>query len=113
MSILDGVMGGIVGAGVTHLVSGFIEQHGGLQAVISQFERQGLGATVKSWVGTGANLPISADQVHAVLGSEMMQKLAAKTGLPVADLAQKLAEVLPQTIDKMTPAGVVPPARAT
>ena len=40
-----------------------------------------MGATVQSWVGTGANLPISADQVHTAFGADTMQALAAKFGL--------------------------------
>jgi len=34
--------------------------------------------------------------------------MSAKTGLSVGDLKQKLAEVLPQAIDQMTPGGVIP-----
>ena len=108
MSMLDGVLGGVVGAGLTHVVSGLIEQHGGLQGVLQQFEKQGLGATVKSWVATGPNQPVSADQVRAALGPDLLQQLAAKTGLPVAELTQKLTQILPQTVDKMTPNGVLP-----
>lgn len=110
MGLLDGVMGGVVGAGLTHAIGGYIEKNGGLQGVLAKFEQHGLGDTVKSWVGTGANLPISPDQVKSVIGSDLLQQLAAKTGLSVGDLAQKLAQVLPQTVDKMTPDGVMPKA---
>jgi uncharacterized protein YidB (DUF937 family) len=34
--------------------------------------------------------------------------MAAKFGINPQDLLQKLTQVLPQTVDKMTPAGVVP-----
>ena len=53
MGMLDGLLGGIVGAGMVSVVNNIIEKHGGLQGVVSEFERNGLGATVKSWVGTG------------------------------------------------------------
>jgi len=43
-----------------------------------------------------------------VLGSDLMQQLAAKSGLSVQELSQKLAQVLPQAIDTMTPNGSVP-----
>ena len=72
-------------------------------------EHQGLGSTVKSWVGTGANLPISADQVHAAFGSDVIAGLAAKFGLHANDLADKLAHALPQAVNKLTPNGVVQP----
>jgi uncharacterized protein YidB (DUF937 family) len=110
MGMLDGLLGGIVGAGMVSVVSGILEQHGGLQGVIGQFERNGLGPTVKSWVGTGPNQPISPEDVHKALGPELLQQLAAKSGLSVQDLAQKLSQVLPQAVDKMTPDGAVPKA---
>jgi len=61
-------------------------------------------------VGRGANQPISPDQVHQALGPELIQQLAAKTGLSVPELTQKLAQILPQAVDRMTPDGVVPKA---
>jgi hypothetical protein len=39
MSILDGVLGGLVSAGVTAMVSKVLEQHGGVQGLVSQFEK--------------------------------------------------------------------------
>ena len=112
MSLLDGVLGGVVGGGMTTVVNSFIQQHGGVQGIIAQFEKQGLGATVQSWVGNGANQPISADQVHQVFGSGMLTQLAAKAGMNPQDLAQKLSQVLPVAIDKLTPGGQVPPKNA-
>jgi uncharacterized protein YidB (DUF937 family) len=108
MGLLDGVLGGVVGAEMASMVSGAIERHGGLPGLVSQFEQQGLGAVVHSWVGTGPNLPISADQLHQVLGSAAVTQMAAKFGINPQDLLQKLTQVLPQAVDKMTPAGVVP-----
>ena len=110
MGFLDGVLGGAVGAEVTQLVGAAIERHGGLPGLISQFEQQGLGGIVHSWVGTGANQPITADQIHQVLGSATVQQLAAKFGINPQDVLQKLSQVLPQAVDKMTPGGVVPRA---
>lgn len=108
MGLLDGVIGGVVGAGMMSVVSGVIEKHGGVQGIVTQFEKNGLGETVKSWVGTGANKPISADQVQQALGTTTLEQLAAKAGISVPELAQKLAQILPQAIDKLTPNGVVP-----
>jgi uncharacterized protein YidB (DUF937 family) len=106
--MLDGLLGGIVGAGMVSVVNGILEKHGGLQGVVSEFERNGLGPTVKSWVGTGPNQPISPADVHKALGPELLQQLSAKSGLSVQDLAQKLSQVLPQAVDKMTPDGTIP-----
>jgi uncharacterized protein YidB (DUF937 family) len=108
MGMLDGLLGGIVGAGMMSVLNGIIEKHGGLQGVVNEFEKNGLGQTVKSWVGTGPNDPISADDVHKVFGADLLQQLAAKSGLSVSDLAQKLSQVLPKAVDSMTPDGTIP-----
>ena len=108
MGLLDGLLGGLVGAGMVSVVSDVIEKHGGLQGVVSEFEKNGLGATVKSWVGTGPNQPISPDEVHKALGPDLLQQLSEKSGLSVQDLTQKLAQVLPQAVDKLTPTGTIP-----
>jgi len=108
MGMFDGLIGGIVGAGMVSVVNGILEKHGGLQGVVSEFEKNGLGPTVNSWVGTGPNQAISPDQLHRVVGPELLQQLAEKSGLSVQELAQKLAQVLPQTVDKLTPNGVIP-----
>jgi uncharacterized protein YidB (DUF937 family) len=110
MGMLDGLLGGIVGAGMVSVVSDILEKHGGLQGVVSEFEKSGLGGTVKSWVGTGPNQPISPEQVHKALGPDLLQQLSEKSGLSVEDLAQKLSQVLPQTVDKLTPNGAIPNA---
>jgi uncharacterized protein YidB (DUF937 family) len=110
MGLFDGVLGGVVGAEMATVVNGLIEKHGGLQGIVSQLEQQGLGGTARSWIGTGANQPISADQIHQVFGSETVKQLAAKVGLSPDVLAAKLSQVLPQAIDKLTPAGSVPKA---
>ena len=110
MGLLDGMIGGLVGGEMATAVNGLIERHGGVSGIVAQLEQQGLGSTVKSWVGTGPNQPISADQLHQALGSGAVKDLAAKFGLNPQDFAQKMAQVLPQVIDKLTPNGVVPKA---
>lgn len=108
MGLLDGLLGGIVGAGMMSVLNNIMERHGGLQGVVNEFERSGLGATVKSWVGTGPNLPISPDEVQKALGPDLLQQLSQKSGLSVQDLTQKLSQVLPQAVDKLTPNGAIP-----
>lgn len=110
MGLLDGILGGAVGAEMATVVAGLIEKHGGVQGIVAQMEQQGLGGTVRSWVGTGANLPISPDQIHATFGSDVIKNLAAKVGLNPNDLAEKLAQALPQAVNKLTPNGVVQPS---
>ncbi len=110
MGFLDGMLGGVVGGEMASVVGQLIEKHGGVQGIVAQMESQGLGGTVKSWVGSGANLPISADQVHAAFGSDVIATLAAKVGMNPQDLGQKLAQALPQAINHLTPTGAVKPS---
>jgi uncharacterized protein YidB (DUF937 family) len=108
MGMFDGLVGGIVGGSMVSVVNNVLEKHGGLQGVVSEFERNGLGPTVRSWVSTGPNQPISPDEVQRALGPDLLQQLSQKSGVSVDDLSRKLAEVLPQAVDKMTPNGTIP-----
>ncbi|MBI5333947.1 MAG: DUF937 domain-containing protein [Burkholderiales bacterium] len=91
-------LGGLLGSG----------QGGGLAALVSAFEQQGLGGVIASWIGTGQNQAISAEQIQAVLGSEQVQALAQKLGFSTQDVAAQLAQLLPQVVDRLTPDGTLP-----
>jgi uncharacterized protein YidB (DUF937 family) len=108
MGMFDGLLGGIIGGGVVSVVNSIIEQHGGLQGVVSAFEKNGLGPTVHSWIGTGPNRAISGSDVQRVLGPDLLQQLSVKSGLSVDEMAQKLSQVLPEAIDHLTPNGALP-----
>src|SRR4051812_19263348 len=110
MGLLDGVLGGVAGAGIATLVKGYIDNHGGIQGVVSQLQTSGLGEQVKSWVGTGPNLPVSGTQIQEALGSGKVAELAAKFGLPADKISDFLAQHLPAAIDEATPGGRLPPA---
>ena len=105
MGLLDGVLGGAVGAEMITVVNGLIEKHGGVQGIVSQLEQKGLGATVQSWVGNGPNQPISAEQIHQAFGPDTIRELAAKVGWSPQDVASKLAATLPEAVDRLTPQG--------
>jgi uncharacterized protein YidB (DUF937 family) len=83
-------------------------QSGGLSGLVEEIAAGGLGDQVASWVGKGENLPISAEQLQAALGSSFVQGLAEKFGINPADVAGSLAHLLPQVVDKLTPDGQVP-----
>jgi uncharacterized protein YidB (DUF937 family) len=108
MGLFDKILGGVIGAGAMKLLDSYIEKQGGLQNVVSQFEKTGYGDKVKSWISQGPNLPITADQIRQALGSAKVKELAAKMGLPADKLAEKLAQHLPQAVDKATPDGKLP-----
>lgn len=112
MGLLDGLLGGAVGAEMVTVVNSLIQQHGGIQGIVAQLEKEGLGATARSWVSNGPNQPITGDQLHQVFGSGMIGQLAAKAGLTPQELTQKLSQVLPEAVDKLTPGGQVPTKNA-
>lgn len=105
MGLLDGMLGGAVGAEMVTVVNRLIEKHGGVQGLVNQFQQQGLGQTIQSWVGTGENQPISPAEVHKALGPDDLRDLAAKVGISPDELATKLSAVLPTAVDKLTPNG--------
>jgi len=85
-----------------------IQQNGGLPGLLAKFQQSGLGQHAESWVSNNANLPISADQLHQVLGSDAVAGIASKLGLDHAQISGGLAQMLPQLINQMTPNGAVP-----
>jgi uncharacterized protein YidB (DUF937 family) len=116
MGLLD-MVGGLMGQGgqeqqgspLLGAVMGLIQNHpGGLQGLLGQFQEQGLGDHVASWIGSGENQPLSAEHIQAALGSDQLQQLAAQTGLSHGEAASGLADLLPQVIDKLSPGGSLP-----
>ena len=59
---------------------------GGLSAIVAKLQQAGFGDQVKSWIGNGQNLPITADQLQQVLGSDTVRQLAARFNIPVDQL---------------------------
>jgi len=116
MSLIDDAknkaMATMAGGGSDPMVAGVLEliqaHPGGLSGLVQTFHDKGLGELMSSCTGTGSNLPISADQLHQVLGPETVQTLAEKAGIPVDAAGSSLAQILPSLIDKLTPNGEVP-----
>lgn len=91
--------------GLLHMIN---NSPGGLSGMLQSFHDKGLGGLVSSWVGTGQNLPISADQIQHVLGSEQVKELAAKAGISPDIASNALSQLLPTLVDKLTPNGQMP-----
>ena len=67
-------------------VSNLIQENGGVGGLVEKFQQGGLGDIVSSWVGTGANLPVSAEQIQSVLdGSQLGGYLPPEQMLKVLD----------------------------
>jgi len=116
MGILDnienravtGMLGGTSNPLATSLLQMIQNQPGGLSGLLQCFHEKGLGGLAASWVGTGQNLPITADQIQHVLGSEQVKQLAAKAGISPETASATLSQLLPNLVDKLTPNGQVP-----
>ena len=85
-----------------------LDKAGGVQGIAEKFQQSGLGDTVSSWIGTGRNKPISADQLASVLGTEKVEALSQQAGIPAEKGANVLAELLPTLVDKLSPDGRAP-----
>ena len=96
----------------SRLVNGIVDvlfsRGPGVTGLIEMFKNKGLGNQASSWVSSGENLPISSTQIQQALGPELIQQIAAKTGLPPDTVIQKLSTALPTVVDKLTPEGKIP-----
>ena len=97
-AVLPVVIGEVLGTG----------GHGGLSAIVAKLQQAGFGNQVKSWIGNGHNLPITAEQLQQVLGSDAVKQLAAKFNIPVDQITQILAQQLPKAVDRASPDGKLP-----
>ncbi|MGH8806271.1 MAG: YidB family protein [Noviherbaspirillum sp.] len=83
-------------------------QTGGLNGLVERFQEAGLGNVIGSWIGAGQNAPISAEQVRQALGEGQLQQISEESGLGERETADRLREMLPDLIDKLTPGGQIP-----
>jgi len=81
---------------------------GGLSDLIGKLTAGGAGSQVNSWVGHGPNEPIEPGQLGNAIGGDVLDQLAAKTGMTKEQLLSQLATVLPQLINGLTPKGRMP-----
>ncbi len=108
MQVIGGLLarhGGGAGAGA---LGGL----GGLGGLLGQLTQGGLGDAVQSWVGSGQNQPVSADQLGDALGGDQVDAMAQQAGMSSGDLLSQLSHLLPQVVDKLTPNGQMPAAGA-
>jgi uncharacterized protein YidB (DUF937 family) len=119
MGLLDQVVSKVAGnagadgpSGLSSMLAVLLgsNQGAGLHALRGRFAENGLGHVIESWIGSGANQPISPQQLQNVLGEEQVQNVSAQTGMASDNLLSLLAQHLPTIIDRLTPQGQVPPA---
>lgn len=116
MSLLDSVLGAVSGqmqqqGGLASVLGGLLANNGsmgGLSGLAEKFNQAGMGDVISSWIGKGENLPISADQLSNVLGSDTLSSIASQLGVDPAQASGQLSQMLPGLIDKLTPHGTAP-----
>ncbi|MBV9827536.1 MAG: DUF937 domain-containing protein [Alphaproteobacteria bacterium] len=100
--------GGIAGALMQVLANQGGAQGGGLGGLLEQLRGAGLGQIVDSWIGQGANQPVSPQQLQSALGNDQVQNIAAQSGMEPQDFLSQLSQHLPRIVDQATPNGRVP-----
>ena len=127
MGLLDGLLGGLMGGGsndprqqggglggmgraaIVAVVLQLLQRNGGIGGLLQKMQQSGLGPQGQSWVGTGQNQSISPDVLSQIFGQGQMQDIARQLGVSHDEAASSVAQVLPDVVDRMTPAGSVPP----
>ena len=112
---LGSVLGGLGGGKQIHggnlllqLALSMLQQNGGLEGVLNRFRQGGLAQQADSWVSTGQNMNISADQLQQVFGSSTIRDLASQLGISEDQAGSSMAQILPEVINHLTPQGQVP-----
>lgn len=100
---LGNAVSGTTGTGsqpdVLHLVQALMAGNGGMEGVLAKLQQGGLGDTVKSWLGNGQNLPISAEQIASVFGQPQIAAVASQFGIDPQQVTS--------LVDKLLPAGAL------
>ena len=108
---LQGVLGQIEAQAAPTLINALLAktQFGDLNGLVAHLQQGGLQTQVQSWLGPGANMPVTADQLKAVLGNSQVQEMARHLGLPVDAALNMLAQHLPDTVDQASKNGQLNP----
>lgn len=96
---LGSILGGLTAGGILS---------GGLGDLLKTFQQNGLGEKAESWVSPGANEDIDDVQMEQAIGADVLDDLAAKTGLSREDILSRLSKDLPRAVDDLTPGGRMP-----
>ena len=110
-SLLAGTLSQVEAAAVPNLISAALAKTnlGNLQGIVNQLQQGGLGPQVQSWLGSGANLPVTPDQLRAALGNDHVRQLAQHFGIDPDAALQLLADHLPNAVDQASPQGTLKP----
>jgi uncharacterized protein YidB (DUF937 family) len=99
---LSGLQKVIAGGGAGTILSG------GLGELLKKFQQAGQGRAAESWIGTGPNQSVAPEDLEQAIGADTLDALAERTGIPRDRLLAELKDMLPTTVDKLTPDGRLP-----
>lgn len=110
LAFAGGVVAGPAAEKLVHKAMDMLNdpQTGGLSGLVESFRQKGLDDSISSWIGTGENRAVSAEQVQQALGEAKVQQVAQSIGTSSQEASSGLAALLPQLIDKLTPDGKLP-----
>lgn len=112
MGLLDQITGALGGKNSGSIdyaaILQWVNQQGGISGLLEKFRQGGVAEIVQSWISTGANLPISGEQIQNILSQTALQQLSSKLGITNEATSGILAEFLPQIVDKLSPDGKEP-----
>jgi uncharacterized protein YidB (DUF937 family) len=105
--VLRGMFGQTDGAAMPALITAALAKSdfGNLNGIVAKLQQGGLGDEVASWLGSGANLPVSAEQLRNALGNQQVREMANHLGLPVDAALNVLSAHLPSLVDQASPNG--------
>ncbi|MEV6573462.1 YidB family protein [Streptomyces sp. NPDC051577] len=106
-NILGALLGALTGGGAGAQAAG---GGGGnpLGGLLDMLTKSGLVDQAQSWVGTGENKAVTGAQIADALPNETLQKVADQAGVSPEHAADRIAQSLPQAVDKLTPDGSLP-----
>ena len=97
---LGGLLGGAAGGGGLT---------GGLGDLMESFKKSGQSEVADSWVNPEVETEgLTPDQVERAIGTENLAELSRRTGLSREELLKRLATAIPESVDRLTPAGKFP-----
>ncbi len=102
-------LGGKAGLVLSALLSAMTDgTRGGFAGFLEKFNRAALGNTSSSWIYSGANTPISNEQLESALGTETLNDIANQAGTDYDTATSATAFMTPRVVDALTPNGVMP-----
>jgi uncharacterized protein YidB (DUF937 family) len=99
--------GGALLAMLLPLAMQWVQRNGGLGAVLGKFQQKGYSQQAASWVATGENEAMPRQAIDDVVGLDELSRLSQQLGVPQQQVADGLAQILPEVVHQLTPQGEV------